>query len=111
MKRFRLIALLFFFCSSYAWAQSPKPASITELAGYNGSDREQLLYAGARSEGKVVWYTSLAGDSYKAMARAFETKYPGLRLEAYRAGGSDLVPRMIEEARPDARSSMSWRSH
>jgi len=99
MKRFRLIALLFFFCSSYAWAQSPKPASITELAVYSGSDREQLLSAGARSEGKVVWYTSLAGDSYKAMARAFETKYPGLRLEAYRAGGSDLVPRMIEEAK------------
>src|SRR6266536_3136221 len=33
------------------------------------------------------------------MARAFETKYPGLRLEAYRAGGSELVPRMIEEAK------------
>jgi ABC-type Fe3+ transport system substrate-binding protein len=43
--------------------------------------------------------TSLAGDSYKAIARAFEAKYPGVRLETYRAGGSELVPRMTEEAK------------
>jgi len=99
MKRFGLIVLLFLLFTTHAWAQSLKRTSITELATYTGADREQLLYAGAKSEGTVTWYTSLAGDSYKAMARAFETKYPGLRLEAYRAGGSDLVPRMIEEAK------------
>ena len=42
-----------------------------------GKDREQVLYAGAKSEGKVTWYTSLAGDSYKGMVKAFETKYAG----------------------------------
>ena len=83
---FTFLALL-----SYAWAQSPKPKSIAELAIYTGSDREQLLYAGAKSEGTVTWYTSLAGDSYKALARAFEAKYPGVRVESYRAGGSELV--------------------
>ena len=42
---------------------------------------------------------SLAGDSYKALARAFETKYPGVRVEVFRAGGSELMPRMSEEAK------------
>ena len=41
------------------------------------ADREQLLHASAKSEGVVNWYTSLAGDSYKALSRAFEAKYPG----------------------------------
>ena len=73
--------------------------TVAELSVYNGSDREQLLYGGAKSEGTVTWYTSLAGDSYKALARAFEAKYSGVRVESYRAGGSELVPRMIEESK------------
>src|SRR6266536_1139428 len=99
MNRFDLNILLFLFFSTYAWAQAPKPASITELATYTGADREQLLYAGAKSEGTVTWYTSLAGDSYKALARTFEAKYPGVRVESYRAGGSELVVRMAEETK------------
>src|SRR6185295_5906586 len=70
-----------------------------EISTYMGDDREQLLYAGAKTEGLITWYTSLAGDSYKALSRAFETKYPGVRVEAFRAGGSDLVARMSEEAK------------
>ena len=80
-------------------AQSPKPATVAEIAAYMGADREQLLYAGAKPEGVVTWYTSLAGDSYKALARAFETTYPGVRVEAFRSGGSELVVRMSEEAK------------
>ena len=99
MKLITQILSLFLLFSSHAWAQSSKPKSIAELAIYTGSDREQLLYAGAKSEGTVTWYTSLAGDSYKALARAFETKYPGVRVESYRAGGSELVVRMAEETK------------
>jgi iron(III) transport system substrate-binding protein len=99
MSQIVWISSLFLLLSNYTWAQSSKPASITELATYTGADREQLLYAGAKSEGTVTWYTSLAGDSYKAMARAFEAKYPGVRVESYRAGGSELVVRMAEESK------------
>ena len=42
-------------------------------------DREQRLAAGAEAEGKVVWYTSLAGSSYKELAQGFEKKYPGVK--------------------------------
>src|SRR5919106_1611803 len=84
---------------SLIWAQARKPATITELVAYRGPDREQLLYAGAKSEGKVVWYTSLAGDSYKELVKAFENKYSGVKVESYRAAGADLVARLQEEAK------------
>ncbi|HMA79343.1 MAG TPA: extracellular solute-binding protein [Candidatus Binatia bacterium] len=82
---------------SEAWPQARKPASLAELAGYMGADREQTLYAGAKAEGKLMWYTSLAGGSYKALIQLFESKYPGIQVEVYRAGGADLVVRMEEE--------------
>jgi iron(III) transport system substrate-binding protein len=79
-------------------AQSKKPASVAELAAYNGTDREQRLLAGARAEGKVLWYTSLAGSSYKDLAKAFETKYPGIKVETYRGTSTDIMTRVSAEA-------------
>jgi iron(III) transport system substrate-binding protein len=80
-------------------AQARKPATIAELVTYRGPDREQLLYTGAKSEGKIVWYTSLAGDSYKEIVKAFEAKYPGVKVESFRAPGAELVVRIEEEAK------------
>jgi len=80
-------------------AQSRKPAKFSELAAYLGADREQVLVSGAKQEGKVVWYTSLAGGSYKAIVDAFESKYPDVKVDVYRAPGAELAVRMTEEAR------------
>ena len=102
MRSLYILALLSVgsvLCSAHLHAQARKPTTIAELAEYSGKDRELLLYTGAKSEGKLTWYTSLAGDSYKAIARAFEAKYPGLRMETYRAGGTDFIMRMIEEVK------------
>ena len=74
-----LVVCLLLLVPSEGWVQNRKPMTVTEIATYNGADREQLLYAGAKTEGKVVWYTSLAGDSYKGMVKAFETKYSGVK--------------------------------
>src|SRR5499426_2335562 len=90
---------LLFLLPSEAWLQSRKPMTIAELVTYNGADREQVLYNGAKTEGKITWYTSLAGESYKAMVKAFETRYPGVKVEAYRVSGSDITVRMMEEAK------------
>ena len=65
--------------------------SIAEIAVYNKPDREKMLYEGAKKEGKLMWYTSLAGGSYKELVKLFETKYPGIQIDAFRAGGSDLA--------------------
>ena len=94
-----LVLCLLFLLPSEAWVQGRKPMTITEIATYSGADREQLLYSGAKSEGKLVWYTSLAGESYKGMVKAFETKYPGVKIEAYRVSGSDMTTRLYEESK------------
>ena len=99
MKRKLLFLLALLLIVPPAWAQTRKPSTIAELVVYRGADREALLYAGAKSEGKIIWYTSLAGDSYKEMVKAFETKYAGVKVESYRAAGAELVTRLEEEAK------------
>jgi iron(III) transport system substrate-binding protein len=100
--RTKMLGLVFcslFLLPSEAAPQSRKPMTVSELVTYNGPDRQQVLYTGAKNEGKVVWYTSLAGESYKAMVKAFESKYAGVKVEAYRGSGHELTTRMTEEAK------------
>jgi iron(III) transport system substrate-binding protein len=94
-----LLLSLFLALPTQLAAQVRKPTTIAELVTYNGKDREQVLYGGAKTESKVTWYTSLAGDSYKGMVKAFETKYPGVKVEAYRVSGSEMTTRMMEESK------------
>ena len=83
--------------ASAALAQGKKPTTLADLASYTGVDRNQLLLAGAKNEGKVVWYTSLAGSSYKELAQGFENKYPGVKVDVYRAAGSELSAKIMAE--------------
>ncbi len=99
MTIFRAVFLVLLSFASQSLAQGRKPMTISELVTYSGKDREQVLYAGAKNEGKITWYTSLAGGSYKAMVQAFESKYPGVKIEAYRVSGSDMTTRMYEESK------------
>jgi len=75
---------------------SPQTKSLGELANYRGVDREEVLKAGAKKEGKLVWYTSLT--AHRDIANVFETKYPGVKVETYRAGSTDLTRRILSEA-------------
>ena len=65
---------------------------------YTGVDRDKILIAGAKAEGKVNWYTSLAGSSYKELALGFEKKY-GVKVDVYRAASNDLMARITSEAK------------
>ena len=97
MRMIALVVFVLLLSPSEAWLQARKPASLAELVNYMAADREQILYAGAKAEGKLMWYTSLAGGSYKELVKLFETKYPGIQVEPFRAGGAELVVRMEEE--------------
>jgi iron(III) transport system substrate-binding protein len=98
MKWFCALLISVAALNSTAAAQTAKPLSIAQLAAYDKPDREQVLYVGAKSEGKMTWYTSLAGNSYKELAAAFETKYPGVKVEAYRATRQELGARILAES-------------
>ena len=89
-----LLSFSLFICVvSSASAQSK---SVADLANYRGADREEVLKAGARKEGKLVWYTSLT--AHREIANVFEAKYPGIKAETYRAGPADLAQRLLAEA-------------
>ena len=91
-----LIAILFvLLLVPSVGAQGSKPQALSELAKYTGADRERILYDGAKKEGKLVWYTSLV--PHKHIAKVFETKYPGISVDIYRAAGSTLSTRLLEE--------------
>jgi iron(III) transport system substrate-binding protein len=98
MKLSFSVFLLSMTIAAAAAAQSAKPMPIDQLAAYNKPDREKVLYAGAKAEGKATWYTSLAGDSYKQLAAAFEAKYPGVKVESYRATRQEMSARVMAEA-------------
>jgi len=55
--------------AALAGGQARKPATIAELVTYRGADREAILYAGAKTEGKIIWCTSLAGDCTKSSSK------------------------------------------
>lgn len=78
-------------------AQTAKSPTLAELAAYTGADREKMLLAGAKKEGKLTWYTALAGESYRELAKAFEAKY-GVAVESYRATSKDLISKFLAEA-------------
>jgi len=92
-----LLVLLFF--SQNSSSQTAKPTSSADLAAYSGSDRERLLHEGAKREGKLVWYTTLAAEQNKQIANTFEKKYPGVAVEIYRTGSSALAQRLLTEAK------------
>ncbi len=93
MERMALLASLILFLTPAAFAQTP---SIADLANYRGADREAMLKAGAKREGKLFWYTSLT--AHRDIANVFEAKYPGIKVETYRAGPNDLTRRLLGEA-------------
>jgi len=96
--RYALIAAWLFFSavSGKAAAQSAKPMAPADLAKYSGADRARILYDGAKKEGKFLWYTSLIAN--KEIVKIFESKYPGVTVETYRASGTQLASRVLAEA-------------
>ncbi len=93
-------AVLFVLLSAGpALSQGGKPSSLAELASYTGPDRQRLLVEGAKREGKVSWYTTLAAYQNKQIVKAFEARYPGVKVETYRTGSSELIKRVVTEAK------------
>lgn len=75
-----------------------KPTTPTELAVYQGADRQQLLEEGARREAKLTWYTSLAGPIVERLIAGYKQKYPFVAAEAFRAAENELVTKATQEA-------------
>jgi iron(III) transport system substrate-binding protein len=90
-----VIALLL-FAAAHAIAASA-PLSPTQLALYQGVDRERVLIEGAKKEGMFTLYGSHTW--YRTMANQFEKKYPFIKVTEYRTDGRTLIKRALEEIR------------
>jgi iron(III) transport system substrate-binding protein len=54
----------------------------------------------ARKEGEIVWYGSLTGGTIVGrIIKAFEDKYPPIKVKYLRMGGAGLIERIRSEAR------------
>ena len=96
-RSFSIAVVLLAAAATDCLAQTAEPRVLSALAAYQGADRERRLVAGAQAEGEVFWYTSFTGNAYKALARAFETKYPGAKVQIYRAANKELLAKIAAE--------------
>ena len=97
-----LVALSSAVASSSAPAKDPPPSPIKNLVntlkGLSPQDREAKLYQAAKAEGTFKWYTTLSRTIGPSVAKAFEAKYPGVKIDMYRASSEDLTARLVQEA-------------
>jgi len=65
---------------------------------YRGADRHARLEKGARSEGEVVWYTSVNQEDIQRIGELFEKRYPAIKLKAVRLTSAGIVQRYSTES-------------
>ena len=71
------------------------PMTVSQLALYQGADREKILIEGAKKEGAFMLYGSHTW--YRTVAKEFEKKYPFLKVSEFRSDGRNLIKRATEE--------------
>ena len=55
------------------------------------------LIAAAKKEGELTWYTSADLQLAEKVGKAFEQKFPGIRVRVERAGGERIFSRVAQE--------------
>ena len=70
---------------------------VANLSAQNSA--QSALVDGAKREGRLVWYTSMAIDTSKPLLDAFQKEYPFIKAELVRAGEEQLMNRILGETR------------
>src|SRR5260370_22934631 len=69
-----------------AFAEAPAPSKVTP----------ELIAAGTK-EGQVVWYSAAELGVSEAIAKSFEAKYPGIKVQVERTGSERVFQRVGQE--------------
>ena len=89
-RRWRLLPLTFVFAAGLA-------------AGRAAAGVIDDLVAAAREEGPIVWYQTNPLDMMQPLVRAFESRYPGVKLQVIRlVGGAEMGGRIVQEIQAGA---------
>ena len=89
-------AALCLFSSSAGFAASAA-LSGSQLALYQGADRERILIEGAKREGRFTLYTSHTW--FRTFVKEFEKKYPFITVSEWRNDSKNVLRKVMEEAK------------
>jgi iron(III) transport system substrate-binding protein len=84
--------------ASPAVAQQQSRASASEIAAYQGPDREKRLVEGAKKEGDLMFYASIPVEDIAVLTAAFDKKY-GVKVKVWRADSEGVLQRIVSEAK------------
>lgn len=73
-------------------------AALAQVPAYQGKDRTERLLKGARAEGTLTVYTSMAEKDSARIVDAFEKKYR-IKVNVWRSGKNKVLQRVVTEAR------------
>jgi iron(III) transport system substrate-binding protein len=88
-------AFAFYVLATLDVLAASAPMTVSQLALYQGADRERILIEGAKKEGAFMLYGSHTW--YRTVAKEFEKKYPFLKVSEFRTDGRNLIKRALEE--------------
>ena len=74
-----------------------QPAGAQNLYAYEGADRMERIIAGAKKEGALTLYTTIAEKDLPAIVKPFEQKY-GIKVSVWRAGTDKVLQRIVTES-------------
>lgn len=67
----------------------------------SGEERQKALFAGAKAEGKVVFYANISADHLEVLRQDFEKRYSEIKLEMWRGSGERTSNRILTETRAE----------
>ena len=76
----------------------PAAAQESSPALYEGPDRTARLIAGAKREGSLTLYGSMAERDLRGLVNEFERRY-GIKVNVWRSGKQKVLQRIVTEAR------------
>jgi hypothetical protein len=73
-------------------------ATVEDIALLKSADRQKLLIAGAKKEGKVMFYTGLIVDQVvRPLKEGFEKEYPFVQVDFFRGNSENIARRVLAE--------------
>src|SRR5262245_18152339 len=73
-------------------------ATVEEVALMKSADRQKILVDGARTEGKLSFYTTLIVDQVvRPLKDAVEKEYPFVQVDFFRGNSDRIVQRLLSE--------------
>jgi len=79
--------------------QAQQAPDLAALAQMDSASRREILVDGARREGLLNMYTSMTASTAAKVKADFERRYPGVKVNLWRASSEAVLRRAVTEAR------------